>query len=182
MFCAYKSMKRWSKLFFRAGVKKVFFWKSHFRPHMSFFANIAFFVLQARTQLCIFRDFKKKTKFFKNGWKLCGICWCDEKFSWKNGAIHCHYLMFSYFFAKFRKNRAFLFTNRNNQQKKSFFSHQQMNSYLGASIIDALGNINIFGKIPRTGVKKYVFFFGTQTLCLLLGAFCKTAHKWGIAL
>ena len=56
--------------FFRTGVKKVFlFWKSHFRPHMRFFANIGFWVLQARMQLCILRDFKKKTKFFKNGWK-----------------------------------------------------------------------------------------------------------------
>ena len=64
---------------------------------------------------------RKKQNSSKTGEKLYGIYWCDEKFSWKNGAIHCHYLMFSHFFAKFRKNRTVLFSNRYNQQKKSFF-------------------------------------------------------------
>ena len=36
-----------------------------------------------------------------------------------------------------------------------------MNWYLGASIIEALGNVWIFGEILRTDVKKNVFF-GTQ--------------------
>ena len=88
---------------------------------------------------------------------------------------------FPIFLLNLEKLEQFYSATDTTNKKQIFFSHQHMNSYLGASIIEALGNINIFGKIPRTDVKKYVFF-GTQTLCLLLGAFCKTAHKWGIVL